>query len=405
MFKSEYPEEKIGRSKFCEIRPKWCILAGASGTHTVCVCPHHQNVKLMLDGPKLNIDYKDLLDIIVCDKENYSCMMNECTDCPGKQALLDTIDVSEECSILPDTIVYKQWVTADRAEMITVLKTKDEYFETLAAKLEQLKTHHFVSKSQAQFLKQKKSELTEEECLVLADFAENFSFVMQDEIQSFHWVNKQATVHPFVLYFKENDKLKHKSLCILSDHLKHDTAVFYCFQQILTDHIKEVIPKIKKLMYFTDGAASQYKNKKNFVNLCSHQKDFGLNAEWHFFGSSHGKSACDGIGGTVKREVAKASLQRPLNNQIMTVDDMFSFCNENLKNIKFFYIKADEIVKISATLKSRFDCCKRIVGTRSYHKCTPISEGICRCYFTSESFEYDDHPVTRKAKNQDKYSF
>ena len=78
-------------------------------------------------------------------------MMNECTDCPGKQALLDTIDVSEECSILPDTIVYKEWVTADRAEMITVLKTKDEYFETLAAKLEQLKTHHFVSKSQAQF--------------------------------------------------------------------------------------------------------------------------------------------------------------------------------------------------------------------------------------------------------------
>lgn len=393
-FKSENPDEKIGRSKFCEFRPKWCILAGASGTHTVCVCPHHQNIKLMIDGPKLNLDYKDLLDIIVCDKENYNCMMNDCSDCPGKQALLDMFNFSDECTMLPDNIFHKQWVTADRAEMITVLKTKDEFFESLVEKLEKLKTHHFVSKSQSQFFKNKKSELVDEECLVIADFAENFSFIIQDEIQSFHWVNTQATVHPFVLYFKEDGKLKHKCICILSDHLKHDTAVFYCFQQILTHHIKEVHPNIKKLLYFTDGAASQYKNKKNFANLCNHKKDFDLDAEWHFFGSSHGKNACDGVGGTTKREVAKGSLQRPLNDQILNVDDMFSFCNEKLTKIKYFLIKSEEIAKISETLKKRFDCSATVVGTRSYHKYVPVSESIVRCYFTSDSKEYEDHPVS-----------
>lgn len=37
-FKISHPEYKIGRSKFCELRPKWRILAGSSGTHSVCVC-------------------------------------------------------------------------------------------------------------------------------------------------------------------------------------------------------------------------------------------------------------------------------------------------------------------------------------------------------------------------------
>ena len=35
------------------------------------------------------------------------------------------------------------------------------------------------------------------------------------------------------------------------------------------------------------------------------------------FATSHGKQPCDGIGGTVKRLTAKASLQRPINNQIL----------------------------------------------------------------------------------------
>jgi hypothetical protein len=52
--------------------------------------------------------------------------------------------------------------------------------------------------------------------------------------------------------------------------------------------------------YFSDGAVSQYKNCKKFLNLCYHEEDFGVKAEWHFFATSHGKSPCDSIGGTIK---------------------------------------------------------------------------------------------------------
>ena len=39
---------------------------------------------------------------------------------------------------------------------------------------------------------------------VLLDFAENYSFVIEDEVQGFHWNNIQATVHPIVIYNREN---------------------------------------------------------------------------------------------------------------------------------------------------------------------------------------------------------
>ena len=42
-FCEKHPFTKIGFSKFCTLRPKWCLTAGSSGTHAVCVCSQHQN--------------------------------------------------------------------------------------------------------------------------------------------------------------------------------------------------------------------------------------------------------------------------------------------------------------------------------------------------------------------------
>jgi hypothetical protein len=71
---------------------------------------------------------------------------------------------------------------------------------------------------------------------------------------------------------------------------------------------------LKKMVYFSDGSAAQYKNRKKLLYITCHNEDFGVPAEWHFFVTSHGKNACDGVGGTLKRLAAKASLQRPYND-------------------------------------------------------------------------------------------
>ena len=71
------------------------------------------------------------------------------------------------------------------------------------------------------------------------------------------------------------------------------------------------------------------------MNLCLHKQDFGLHAEWIFFATSHSKSPCDRIGGSVKRHAAK-SLQRPMNIQILDYQAMLNVCKEKISKIKFF---------------------------------------------------------------------
>lgn len=51
-FKGEHPTVKMGDSKFAELQPKECMLAGVGGTHSVCVCSTHQNVKFRMEAIK-----------------------------------------------------------------------------------------------------------------------------------------------------------------------------------------------------------------------------------------------------------------------------------------------------------------------------------------------------------------
>ena len=112
--------------------------------------------------------------------------------------------------------------------------------------------------------------------------------------------------------------------------------------------------------------------------------DFALKCEWHFFASCHGKSSCDGIGAIIKRSVAKASLQRVFQQQILTPEDMFEYCNENLnKKIKFFYTRYDEIQAVSNTLQERFSKSIQIPGTRKSHDFVPLDENKIKAFTLS----------------------
>ena len=63
-FKERYPDAKVGFSKFCSLRPKWCISVGSSGTHSVCVCTSHQNAQLLVHAANIDKDYHDLMAML-----------------------------------------------------------------------------------------------------------------------------------------------------------------------------------------------------------------------------------------------------------------------------------------------------------------------------------------------------
>ena len=127
-----------------------------------------------------------------------------------------------------------------------------------------------------------------------------------------------------------------------------------------------------KIFYFSDGCTEQYKNRYKFINLCRHQQDFHMDAEWIFFATSHGKLPRDGVWGFVKRYVAKHSLQRSLYEQIFSYQSMLNLCVREIPAIKFFGVSQEEMVNVRADLENHFPKSKTMPGTRSNHHFVPI---------------------------------
>ena len=383
----ETHKDAIGFSTFAKLRPRWCVMAGGKGTHNVCVCVQHQNTKLMVSAIGVtNLNYKDLLNKTVCNLEEPKCMLRQCRNCPRKEILtnyLKTFEILEE----RDSINYSQWVSTDRSNLIITETNTDDFIDLLGEKIYDLSRHHFIAKAQSKYLKDLKNKLPHNEIIALVDFSENYSFVVQDASQGFHWTNDQVTLHPVVVYYNQpgKDTLQHHSYCFISDCLNHSTSMVYAFQEKLIEDLKKKFTNIQKIHYFSDGCVAQYKNKFNFINICHHEEDFKISCEWHFYATSHGKNACDGIGGSVKRYVAKASLQRVTTNHILSPEKFFSYCEENIKGITFIYTSKLEINIVNNKLQERYLKCVTLKGTRGYHKIIPVSKGTVKAFQISQS--------------------
>jgi hypothetical protein len=88
---------------------------------------------------------------------------------------------------------------------------------------------------------------------------------------------RQVTLHPFLAYLNINGKMVPHSMCVFSDCLNHDAVSVNAFLKPVLQHIKIISHSIDTIKYFSDVAAGQYKNCKNFVNLLRHEEDFNIN--------------------------------------------------------------------------------------------------------------------------------
>lgn len=84
----------------------------------------------------------------------------------------------------------------------------------------------------------KRRNLLRMENLLSVDFSQNYTFFVQDAIQSHHWTNTQATIHPYVVYYRENEEMKHVNYLVISEKVSHDTSSVHLFNFKLTEFLK-----------------------------------------------------------------------------------------------------------------------------------------------------------------------
>lgn len=70
------------------------------------------------------------------------------------------------------------------------------------------------------------------------DLSENIACRFVREVQSFHWNQKQATIHPMMLYYVKNGILQKEGFIPITDDLKHDANAEEAFEKAAVDHLR-----------------------------------------------------------------------------------------------------------------------------------------------------------------------
>jgi hypothetical protein len=120
-FKNSHAGVNVGVLKFASMHPRNCIMAGARGTHSVCVCTIHQNVKLMLEACKISeltrnsehhlSVYQNCLSIMICNPPQTNCFFCDCSKCPGPtnlENILDDVFTYDELKTSPSNSGFRQ---------------------------------------------------------------------------------------------------------------------------------------------------------------------------------------------------------------------------------------------------------------------------------------------------------
>ena len=122
----------------------------------------------------------------MCNPPSIDCYMSQCKQCPGTEKLQGKLLAIMDDNVV-DSIQYQQWTQTDRSSLKTVVQPVEEFLDEFMAVLKKLQYHDFIAKVQSNFILDIKSNLRSNEYLVIADCSENYTCVVQDAVQSYHW--------------------------------------------------------------------------------------------------------------------------------------------------------------------------------------------------------------------------
>ena len=335
--------------------------------------------------------FREFIGTLVCDQDSEKCMMQKCEECSGKfdheYIFPNQSDVSVE---------WFQWLSVEGRWMKLLQKgTLQDVLKELKQQLPAFLFHTFIKRRQSAHFEQEKGRADGKHIFIQVDFAENYSIIQQDEIQSGHWAHDQVTLFTACANI-DNDNVK--SYVIVSDDMVHGKYQVATFLNYIIMDVKREWPGVKSISFFSDGAASQFKQRFLFHNITYFEEVYALKVAWNYFATSHGKGAVDGIGGHVKRLVWNASRAGAY------IHDAQSFASEAAKKvdaIKVVYVPQREVEDSKEVLTARWETTEPLPNTHATHTVVPIKKHVVGYAMYATSKDYHTHVLKPNTESPD----
>lgn len=150
-------------------------------------------------------------------------------------------------------------------------------------------------------------------------------------------------------------------MCVFSDCMLHYTAAVHEFLKHVIKHILSLAPNLKKSHILLTGQVPNIRITKIFATFYFTKKISMLKRNGTFLSLAMVKDPVMGLEvllrGWLEGQVFKGG------TTIQTPQALFEWCNENILNIKSFFVSSSEIDENKRFLESRFDKAKTIPGT------------------------------------------
>ena len=219
------------------------------------------------------------------------------------------------------------------------------------------------------------------------DFAENYSFEVQNKVQSMHWHSYQVSIlvqiswtrnpNPNPLDPSTNTLMRYNFY--ISDNKIHEN---YYVQHCLNLHWQSLHESdfySKQHWIWSDGCSNQFKSKVPWYYVSRYPAlTNGCVCVWSFFGSGHGKGLHDGARAVVKRYICTAQLDLD-GRELANAEQVVNLLREKLlsrretlylgtnKSIVFRHFWHVTKAALEIERKTLY-MCLHILGTRDLHQ-------------------------------------
>ncbi|CAF1371190.1 unnamed protein product [Rotaria magnacalcarata] len=193
------------------------------------------------------------------------------------------------------------------------------------------------------------------------DYAENYTLQDQDQIQSAHWSKKQLSISTAYTWMGDSGEDGY-SFGFVSNSKKHDKFTFITCLEILVQERTALMPDVDQIIFFSDGAASQCKNRYIIQYLTNMMDKFDIEFSWNYFSSLHGKGVVDSLGSALKRLVW---IDVMAGARCSSAKEFVNICKRKTKTIIVGLVQQAQFDTIEALLKL---CFQNIVGVPNIRK-------------------------------------